>query len=765
MKDSFLNFAIRRRFYDQIRLLDAEGSEIARVNYNQGQPAIVPDDLLQNKKGRYYFDDTLVLDREEVFVSPLDLNIEHGRIEQPLKPMIRFATPVFDRQGTKRGILLLNYFGSKLITRFESISNPTAQSQPMLLNSDGYWLKGPVSENEWGFMYPDRKHQTFASKFPIVWEVIKGQEIGQIETAAGLFTFATVYPLMKGQFSSTGSGDAYTPSKKWIQPKQYFWKIISHVSGDILTARQNRRLIYAAMILGPLSVILFLGSWLLANAVERRKQAEMDLRSAYGRLEQQVEERTRELLHSREDLQITLNSIGDAVIATDMNGIVVRINQVALDLTGFSLKEARGQALSHVFQIVNARTRENVSTAATSVLESDSIVSLPGKTVLISRDGREYQITASAAPIRHTDGTITGVVLVFHDVTEEEKTKEELLKIKKLESVGVLAGGIAHDFNNILAAILGNIELARISIDSTSKAYPLLKEAENASLRAKDLTQQLLTFSQGGEPVKKTSPIGELITESADFVLHGSSVSCRFNIPDALWLVDFGAGQISQVIQNLVLNAKHAMPEGGDVHIECANVEDITSEANLNLPDQSFIKITVEDNGSGIAPKFLEKVFDPYFTTKQEGSGLGLAISHSIINKHNGHITVRSKMGEGTIFTIYLPAAENQNIQTPSKETPDAEPAKAKILVMDDEPLVQDILKEMLTSLGHEVLQARDGEETIKLFCQHRVGGQPVDLIIMDLTIQGGIGGKRGRTGNSENRSGCESRCFKRVFQ
>ena len=742
LKYSFLNFAIRRRLYDQIRLLVEEGMEIAMVNYNQGQPAIVPDEQLQNKKGRYYFEDSFILGREEVFVSPLDLNIEHGRIEQPLKPMIRFATPVFDQQGNKRGILLLNYFGAKLITRFESISNPTEQSQPMLLNSDGYWLKGPAREIEWGFMYPDRKHQTFVNKYPIVWEVIKSQEIGQVETAEGLFTFATVYPLMKGQFSSTGSGEAYAPSKKWVQPTQYFWKIVSFVPRSTLTARQNRRLVYGAMILGTLTIIIFLGSGLLANAVEQRKQAEMDLRSAYSRLEQQVEERTKELRHSREDLRITLNSIGDAVIATDKNGMVVRINQVALDLTGLTLQEAKGEALDRVFQIVDASTREKISTAVTRVLESDRIISLPRQTVLISRDGREYRITASAAPIRDADRTITGVVLVFRDVTEEEKTKEELLKIKKLESVGVLAGGIAHDFNNILAAILGNIELARMSIDSTSKAYPLLKEAEKASLRARDLTQQLLTFSQRGEPVKKTSPIGKLITESADFVLHGSSVSSRFNIPDNLWLADFDAGQISQVIQNLVLNAKHAMPEGGEIRIDCANVKDITSETNLNLPDKSFIRIAVEDNGCGIAPKHLEKIFDPYFTTKQEGSGLGLAISHSIISKHNGHIAVRSIMGKGTIFTIYLPAAQALRVQAPTEEASEPESVRARILVMDDEPLVQDILRHMLVRLGHDVLQAKDGQEAIKLFCQHRASDQPVDVIIMDLTIPGGMGGK-----------------------
>jgi len=313
LKDAFLNFSERRRLYDQIRLLDAEGREMARVNYSNGQPVIVPDDKLQNKKGRYYFDDAFVLNRGEVFVSPLDLNIEHGKIEQPLKPMIRFATPVFDQRGVKRGILLLNYLGSKLIDRFVSISNPSEQSQPMLLNVEGYWLKGPDPGTEWGFMYAEGKGRTFSNDFPVIWERIKNQKQGQFQTPDGLFTFATVFPLMKGQFSSTGSGEAYAPSERKLMPQQYCWKIVSHVPKGILEANQNRRLTYAALTLGTLSIILFLGSWMLAHAVDRRKQAEMALRFAYGQLEQLVEERTKELRRSEEDLRITLNSIADAV--------------------------------------------------------------------------------------------------------------------------------------------------------------------------------------------------------------------------------------------------------------------------------------------------------------------------------------------------------------------------------------------------------------------------------------------------------------------
>ncbi|MEA3348936.1 MAG: ATP-binding protein, partial [Pseudomonadota bacterium] len=349
-----------------------------------------------------------------------------------------------------------------------------------------------------------------------------------------------------------------------------------------------------------------------------------------------------------------------------------------------------------------------------------------------------------AAPILDSEENIIGVVLVFRDVTQEKKREEELLKIRKLESVGVLAGGIAHDFNNILAAILGNINLADLNIEKDkNKAHLRLKEAEKASLRATDLTQQLLTFSKGGDPVREAASIAQVITDSADFVLRGGNVRCRYALPENLWLVDIDTGQMSQVIQNLVINARHAMPEGGEIKISCENIADITTETGLSLPEEKYIKITIADHGGGIPEKYLDKIFDPYFSTKQEGSGLGLAVTLSIINKHDGHISVRSKSGEGTTFTLYLPASAEQISSDAGEEAQQPEKtARGTILVMDDEEMIRDMAKQMLSHFGHDVLQAKDGEEAIALFKEHYHSDHPVDVIIMDLTIPGGMGGK-----------------------
>ncbi|MEN8140779.1 MAG: PAS domain S-box protein [Thermodesulfobacteriota bacterium] len=329
------------------------------------------------------------------------------------------------------------------------------------------------------------------------------------------------------------------------------------------------------------------------------------------------------------------------------------------------------------------------------------------------------------------------------DISLQKKMEEELLKMQKLESVGVLAGGIAHDFNNILSAILGNIELAEMETKSSHQAYPLLANAKKAAIRAQGLTQQLLTFAKGGDPIKKTSSIGKIIVDSANFVLHGSPVGCNYTIPADLWPVEVDTGQISQVIQNIVINGSHAMADGGVVEIEGKNVDDISGEP-VSLPAGRYVKIAISDSGPGIPARHLDKIFDPYFSTKEKGSGLGLAICHSIINKHGGHIAVDSGPDKGTTFTIFLPATANAAASATPAPGPDpiASAAKATIMIMDDEPMVRELLRMLLSQYGHQVIAAENGHEAIELYNNQRNSDQPIDLIIMDLTIPGGMGGK-----------------------
>ncbi len=445
----------------------------------------------------------------------------------------------------------------------------------------------------------------------------------------------------------------------------------------------------------------------------------------------------------KELLSVTLRSIGDAVITTDINGRVTFLNRVAENLTGWSNEDAKGHGSQEIFNIINEKTGERCASPVQRVIDLGRIIGLANHTALIAKDGSIRSIADSGSPIRDAESKIIGVVIVFRDTTNEHRLEEELLKGRKLEAVGVLAGGIAHDFNNILTAILGNIELACHHIpEKEGKVAMRLREAQKATQRATKLTRQLLTFSKGGDPVKGVASLPELVKESADFVLPGSKVFCEYSFAKDLWQVEADSGQISQVIQNIIINADHAMPEGGKINIDCANVEDPVAESLLSVQEGSFVRISIHDSGVGIPREIIDKIFDPYFSTKQHGSGLGLAICHSIVNKHDGYLTVDSVPGKGTTFTLYLPALLSGVSKVEEKPKIFRAVKSARIMVMDDEEMLLDLAKSQLEALGHEALLVLDGDQAINRYQDLQDRGTPVDLVIMDLTIPGGMGGR-----------------------
>ena len=446
------------------------------------------------------------------------------------------------------------------------------------------------------------------------------------------------------------------------------------------------------------------------------------------------------LAQEKERLAVTLQSIGDGVIATDNERRIALMNQVAEKLTGWTQAEALGRPLSEVFHIINEETRVPCEDPVAKVLESGRVVGLANHTVLIARDGTERLLADSGAPIFDHDNRIIGVVLVFQDVTMQRQMEAELLKLEKLSSLSVLAGGIAHDFNNILTAILGNISLAQLYCKGEKDISQRLAEAEQATMRGRNLAQQLLTFAKGGEPVKELIRLEDLLRESALFATSGSPVRCEFSLADDLWPVEVDPGQIGQVIQNLAINAVQAMPEGGDMQILAENVMP-RAEEGLPLKPGRYVKITVQDQGMGIPANYLPRVFDPYFTTKQTGSGLGLATAFSIIKNHDGHIAVDSQIGRGTRVSIYLPASSR--VPAPSQEMErELLAGKGKILVMDDERMVREVASKILTFLGYEAVVVEDGAAAIVAYTKAREEGQPFDLVILDLIVPGGAGGQ-----------------------
>ncbi len=348
--------------------------------------------------------------------------------------------------------------------------------------------------------------------------------------------------------------------------------------------------------------------------------------------------------------------------------------------------------------------------------------------------GKVIRQTTEGKPLRII-GTIT-------DMTEHKLIEEQACKTQQLESMAVLAGGIAHDFNNILTAVTGYTSLARIFLDAPNKACKALEEAERASHRAAELTRQLLTFSKGGTPLKQSVSAPNIIHESVSLALRGTKVTAACTIPEPMY-VEADEEQLGQAFSNIILNAAQSMPDGGNVEIQAKN--STLGENNFHeLPAGDYLTISFSDQGCGIPPENLGKIFDPFFSTKTGCTGLGLSTAYSIIKKHGGSIEVQSAMGSGTTVVVHLPSSKKECEKYPIKDKRalnETQP-RGHILVMDDEEMIRDLSSELLELLGYQVFTCTNGEDAIELYKAAREADTPFDAVIMDLTIPGGMGGK-----------------------
>lgn len=466
-----------------------------------------------------------------------------------------------------------------------------------------------------------------------------------------------------------------------------------------------------------------------------------------------------------------ISNMREALFVLAPDGSIQTINKTTLELTGYDESELINRPFGTIFG------KSGDGGAILSELKDVGLITHIEK-VIHSKSGETIPVLVSGS-VMAQGADILGMVFVATDITEQQKARkelqnhrehlqqlvdertidlmlanqklkeqiserermeEELVKAQKLEAVGILAGGIAHDFNNLLTTILANISMSMLEVDKGHAANENLRRAEQASLRAVGLTQQLLTFSRGGAPVKRITSLGDIIRESAEFALQGSQVRCDLSIPKDLWFTEVDAGQISQVMHNLVINADQAMPEGGTIAVCCENAV-IAAGTKVPVSAGKYVKVTVRDNGVGIANEHLLKIFDPYYTTKQRGSGLGLATTYSIIRKHSGSITVDSQLGVGTAFTIYLPATDATGALKQAENSA-LQMGQGKILVMDDEEDLLQTCIEALARLGYTTVSAKDGAQAVELYQAAMRSGAPFDAVIMDITIRGGMGGQ-----------------------
>jgi PAS domain S-box-containing protein len=449
------------------------------------------------------------------------------------------------------------------------------------------------------------------------------------------------------------------------------------------------------------------------------------------------------MLIEKERLAITLRHIDDGVITMGRQGEILLLNRKAEEIAEWSSSEVVGQPLGGVLQLhemgAGGRLGRRLSLPWEEPAENSSrsvFKSVP-EAILRLRGGKQRLLELSGSPIKQLSGEVSGWVLAFRDITEKKKIEEELVRAQKMEALGILAGGIAHDFNNLLTVLLGNLSLLSSGADLGPREVRNLENAETAVMRARDLAQQLLTFSSGGAPLREAASMGEVIQESVGFVLRGSAVRAEIEMAEDLWVVEIDPGQINQVLNNLLINAMQAMPSGGIVKIRGENLE----HPPATLPPCRHIAIHIIDQGKGIDEEHLDRIFDPYFTTKAGGRGLGLTSAYSIVKQHEGLLTVHSELGVGTTFSIHLPATKSP-LEKASTDPEIVDKGAGRILVMDDDDGVRLVLESIVENLGYQPVATVDGEQTIACYRESLAENRPFDAVIMDLTIPGGMGGQ-----------------------
>jgi len=483
----------------------------------------------------------------------------------------------------------------------------------------------------------------------------------------------------------------------------------------------------------------------VTREVTNEKKAEEELRRYEEKLEVLVRQRTEALENeieqhkcselalkeSTERFRLIFEHAPLGIVQFDSHGVIIEVNQKLAELFNSSIEELLG------FNIIEDTQDEEIRETIRQTLKGG--ISRIESEYPSNSDNKKIPLRVITGPIVQVDGKISGGLAILEDISSIKIAEQEMNKVTKLESLGIFAGGIAHDFNNLLTAIMGNLSLALLSISKEHEARDVLKNIKTASYKARDLTKQLLTFSKGGKPVKAVTSVASLLRETVDFILRGSSLGCFYSIAEDLWSADIDAGQISQVISNMVINARQAMPNGGIINITAENIDCFRADS-LPLDEGNYILVSIQDKGQGIDKEHLDKIFDPYFTTKSKGSGLGLAVCYSIVKKHGGLITVESDAGNGTVFHIYLQASA-ENIIVSGEQKQVFNNYGKRVLVMDDDKTIIEMIGKMLSYMGFQVVSALHGEEAVDIYRRFLDAGTPFDVVIMDLTVPGKMGG------------------------
>ena len=728
-----VQFSGIRRIYDQIRYIDASGNEIIRIDFNNGFPRSVTKEKLQNKKERYYFKNTLKLSKYEVFISPMDLNMENGRIEIPVKPMIRIGTPVFDKNHQKTGVLVLNYLADQLLESL-SESDSSLGEHTLMLNKDGYFLKGTSGSEEWGFMYENKNHITFDRLYPGCWNNIKNARKGSFINESGIFSFDTVFPLKHQVFSWNQTTGEFTPSNINILGDQYHWKLVHFISHDDFNLRikNGERIIIALALITSLAIIT--GSWFLALLSYKRKKTEKALKIAHDDLENEVELRTRELnclfrmSETAGNLELDIDQILELAILIIPTGY--RFPDITQCRITFDEKVFQAEFFDFYYYtlesdlIINGKIRGTIEVSYSQKKEK--------------RDEGPFlkeERSLNNVLARH----LSNLIQIREGFLEKEKLKEQLRHSQKIEAIGTLAGGIAHDFNNILSGITGYCQLAVRHLDNPQIVKQDIDRIFKGALRASELVQQILSFSRKSEIKKQPVFISHVLKEALQLLspLAPSSIEIKQDITSQSSILA-DSSQIHQVIMNLCTNAIHAMDAtDGVLSIALTDIDPVELDdiPDGNTATDKYVALEVKDTGCGMDSETLEKVFDPYFTTKEagRGTGLGLTVTGEIIGEHNGHIKIFSEPGQGTTVKIYFPVYDSTIAISDLKKEKQKQVHKfGRIMLIDDESDIRTSTQALLEENGYRVMSFNNGLKAFEIF---KKSPDRFDLIITDMMM------------------------------
>ncbi|RDH84656.1 MAG: hypothetical protein DIZ80_04080 [endosymbiont of Galathealinum brachiosum] len=710
LAQEFIVFAHNKPYYDQIRFLDETGREVIRVNSASGSPYIVAQDQLQDKSQRYYFTDTLRLKQGEIFISPFDLNIEHGKVEVPFKPIIRFATPVLYGPEKKRGVILLNYLGLNLL---QALKEPVAgnKDNTMLLNADGYWLHTHLKELEWGFMLEN--DHTIHEHFPEAWKQITNADEGHFYNSNGLFTFVTVYPFLHDAWKSNDETAIALEMKSGENKnKKHYWKIVTHVSSHDLNAAANAIAKEILLVSAPLFVLLMIGVWWLARAQIRHQEAEKGLIR----------------------FKTTLDRTMDCVFMFEPESLkFFYVNQGAVVQVGYNHEE-----LMQMTPVdIKPKYDETEFRKIISPLIKGPNRSIRFNTVHQHKDGQIIPVNIFLQYIQPVNESPRFVAFV-HDISEQITLEENLRRTEKMDAMGKLTGGIAHDYNNMLGVIMGYSGLLESELNKQPKLAKYAHEIHHAGKRGAILTKKLLSFSRKNEKNSEAVNIDlNSLLKSQQHMLEKTltvRIKLVFDLQKDLWPIYLEDSETEDAILNISINAMHAIEGNGKLTMHTCNqtINQMDAQA-LGLTAGDYVLFNITDTGHGMDKETREKIFEPFFSTKgEQGTGLGLSQVYGFVRRSGGTIKVYSERNKGTRFALYFPRYHETKDKKKLIEENNVEDINGTetILLVDDEPALLNLGSETLTVHGFNVISAENAKNALDVL-EH----ETIDLLITDIIM------------------------------